>query len=55
MNIKSLLKIIIGICVAVFGVVLSVVFFSACITLALGVVGPLLILIGLVMIAVAKE
>ena len=52
---KSILKIIIGIGAIVLGVVLSVVFFSAFITLTLGVLGPFLIFVGLVMVAIAKE
>ena len=55
MNIKSLLKIITGIAVTAAGICLSIFFFSAFMTLALGVVGPLLVLVGLVMIAIAKE
>ena len=55
MLLKSLLKMITGMIVVAVGVVLSVVFFSAFITLVLGVIGPLLVLVGLVMIAIARE
>ena len=55
MTLRSIIKIITGIGMTALGVVFSIIFFSAFMTLMLGFVGPLLIFVGLVMIAIAKE
>lgn len=52
---KSIFRMAIGAGVVILGIGLSVVFFDALKTVAIGVAGPLLILVGLVMVAIARE
>ncbi len=52
---KSVLKMLIGLGVVVLGIMSSIVFLPELKEVFLGCLGPALILIGLVMVAVAKE
>ncbi len=52
---KSVLKMLIGLGVVVLGVMSSIVFLPELKEVMLGCLGPVLILVGLVMVAVAKE
>jgi len=52
---KSVLKMLIGLGVVVLGVMSTIVFLPELKEVILGVMGPVLILVGLVMVAVAKE
>jgi|GEM_PF-1749291 len=52
---RTVLKILIGLGVVALGVMSSIAFLPELKEVALGVLGPALVLVGLVMIAVAKE
>ncbi len=52
---RSVLKMLIGLGVVVLGIMSSIVFFPELKEVLLGCLGPALILVGLVMVAVAKE
>ena len=51
----SLIKLLVAVCVVLLGLLLTLAFFDALKIVFLGSVGPLLVLVGLVMVAVAKE
>jgi hypothetical protein len=51
----AIVRMVLGGCVAIVGLVTSVVFFDALKTGVLGCLGPLLIVVGLIIVAVAKE
>ena len=52
---RSVLKMLIGLGVVVLGIMSSIVFLPELKKVLLGCLGPVLILVGLVMVAVAKE
>ena len=52
---RSVLKMLIGLGVVVLGIMSSIVFLPELKEVLLGCLGPVLILVGLVMVAVAKE
>lgn len=55
LNFNSLLKLVLGILVVLLGVFLTVRFFAILKLIIAGCIGPFLILVGLVIIAIAKE
>ncbi len=52
---RSVLKMLIGLGVVVLGVMSSIAFLPELKEVVLGMLGPVLVLVGLVMVAVAKE
>jgi hypothetical protein len=52
---RSTFKMLIGLGVVVLGVLVGIAFFAQLKTVVLGCLGPALVLVGLVMVAVAKE
>ncbi len=55
LNIFSMLKFLLGIAVVILGVVLTIRFFGIVKVIFLACLGPFLILVGLIMVAAAKE
>ena len=54
-GLKSLVKVVIGIALIVLGVFLCIQWLPALLTLVKGCLGPFLVLLGLIFIAIAKE
>lgn len=54
-NVKSLTKLLVGVIVVLAGILLTINFFHALRVVVAGCIGPFFILVGLVIVAIAKE
>ncbi len=55
LNIKSLVKLLLGVLVILVGIFLTITFFKVSKLIIAGCIGPFLILVGLIIVAIAKE
>lgn len=55
LNIKSLVKLLLGVLVILVGIFLTIAFFKVLKLIIAGCIGPFLILVGLIIVAIAKE